>query len=225
MHTRRVGAFLIGGWLLGLFLMAFVTSQTLVNVDRILNNPPQAMSKEFEDVGSETMRQILRFEALHLNRHLVETWEVMQLGIGGALLATSFLTTHRSRVVILGTILMLLIVAYMYFSLTPAMKQLARSFDFVPAGAAEAQRHNYEAFAVWSRVLEIMKAGTGLVIMGRLLFDRYDWKATLTGAPAPAVRRHGRIRRRRRSTLGAAAAGAIEQVDRVNHADDGHVDG
>jgi hypothetical protein len=239
MHTRRVGAFLIGGWLLGTFLMAFVTSQSLVNVDRILNSPPQQITKEFDDLGPEVARQVLRFEASQLNRHLIETWEVMQLGIGGALLATSFLTAHRSRVVIIGTIIMMLTVAYLYFSLTPTMNQLARSYDFLPAGAAQAERSNYAAFAVWSRVLEILKSAVGVIIAGRLLFDRYDWKTKLIGSPPPAVA-NGKVRRRRRRTSGSsgevAATGSsdatvgtsdsaiAEKVDPVDHADDSHVD-
>ena len=50
--------------------------------------------------GLTVMRQILRFQASQHNRHIIETWEVIQLGLGGALLATSVLTAHRSRVII-----------------------------------------------------------------------------------------------------------------------------
>ncbi len=220
MHTRRVGAFLIGGWLLGTFIMFFVTTQSIVNVERIINSPPQAVTKEFEDLGSEVIRQILKYESLQLNRHLTEAWEVMQLGIGGALLATSFLTTHRSRVVIVGTLMMLGIVLYMYFSLTPTMVQLERSYDFLPAGAAQRERDNHAGFAVWDRVLEILKTGIGAIIAARLLFDRYDWKNKLVGTPAPEPA-SGRIRRRRRS---ASAGSKIEEVDSVDNANDSHVD-
>ena len=154
--------------------MAFVTSQSLLNVDRIMNSPPQQVAKEFSDMGTEVTRQILRFEAQNLNRHLMESWQVMQLGIGGALLATSFLTSHRSRFVIGGTAVMMLIVAYMYFSLTPVMNQLARSFDFLPGGAALRERENYQSFVIWYRVMEILKSILGLIIAARLLFDHYD---------------------------------------------------
>ena len=100
MHTRRVGAFLIGAWLLGAALMAFISSQAFVNVERFLNNPPEQIAKELDDIGPDMMRQILRYQASQHTRHIIETWEVMQLGLGGALLATSVLTAHRSRVII-----------------------------------------------------------------------------------------------------------------------------
>jgi hypothetical protein len=241
MHTRRVGAFLIGAWLLGSFLMAFVMSQSLVNVDRIMNSPPQAVSKEFEDIGSEVTRRILRFEAAQLNRHLTETWEVMQFGLGAALLVTSILTSHRSRFLIIGTVLMTAIVVYMYFSLTPRMNQLERSFDFLPAGAAARERDNFQSYAVWYKVLEILKSAFGVIIAARLLFDRYDWRASLIGT-APAAEGKGKGMRKRRRISGAsyvytskpgtnaaapsdtASDTTAGKVDTVDDADDGRVD-
>jgi hypothetical protein len=232
MHTRRVGAFLMGAWLLGTFLMTFVTWQSLVNVDRILNSPPQQVAKEFSDIGTDVTRQILRFEAENLNRHLTETWQVMQLGIGGALLATSFLTSHRSRFVIAGTAIMMLIVVYMYYSLIPGMIQLARSFDFLPIGAAPNERASYQSFAVWYRVLEILKSMIGVLIAVRLLFDFYDWKGKLIGS-TPSPVKHGKVRRRRRSSAPSYVYGerpqsgstdVAKKVDPVDHPDDSHID-
>jgi hypothetical protein len=199
-----------------------------------MNAPPQAVSKEFEELGTDVTRRILRYEALQLNRHLAETWEVMQFGLGAALLATSLLTTHRSRFVIIGTALMTLIVIYMYFSLTPRMSQLERAFDFLPAGAAARERENFQAYAVWYKVLEIMKALVGTIITGRLLFDRYDWRAGLLGSPTSPVVGGKRVRRRRRSSGPsyvydakpdvAPAAPADKKIDVVDDADDGGVD-
>jgi hypothetical protein len=236
MHTRRVGAFLIGAWLLGSFLMAFVTSQSLRNVDRIMNTPPQAVSKEFRDLGPEMTRGILRYEAMQFNRHVTEAWEVMQLGLGAALLATAVFTSHRSRFLIIGTVLMTIIVVYMYFSLTPTMTQLERSFDFQPAGAGGKDRENHSSSVVWYRVLEIFKTIFGVIIAGRLTFDRAEWKAGLLGA-TPSSRRTKGVRRRRRisspslaytpavgSTSAASSRPDGEKVDSVDDSDDGRVD-
>ena len=66
---------------------------------------------------------------------------------------------------------MTLMVAIMYFHVTPLMNALARSYDFLPAAAAVQERESYNYFAVWYRVLEILKSALGIVITGRLLFD------------------------------------------------------
>ena len=194
MHTRRVGAFLIGAWLLGAVLMAFISSQAFVNVERFLNNPPDQIAKELDDIGPDMMRQILRYQASQHTRHIIETWEVMQLGLGGALLATSVLTAHRSRVIISASVIMIAMVLFMYFYLTPAMNALGRSYDFLPPTAALQERENYNQYAVWRRVLEILKALLGFVITGRLLLDRYDWQDKLF--PGSSAQSRG-VRRRR----------------------------
>lgn len=192
MHTRRVGAFLIGAWLFGTLLVAFVSSQSVANVERFFTSQPPQIAKEVDDVGSDVMRQILRYQADQHVRRISETWQVIQLGLGAALLVTAFLTSHRSRIVLACSLTMALIAAVMYFYLTPAMNALARSFDFLPASASIPERENFSRYAVWSRVLEILKIFCALVVTGRLLFDRYEWRDKLI--PGRKV-----LRRRNRS--------------------------
>jgi hypothetical protein len=74
---------------------------------------------------------------------------------------------------------MIAMVAFMYFYLTPAMNALSRAYDFLPPTAALQERENYNHYAVWRRVLEILKALLGIVITGRLVLDRYDWQDKL----------------------------------------------
>jgi hypothetical protein len=210
MHTRRVGAFLIGAWLLGSLLVAFVSSQGYLNVDRFFSSPPTQISKELDDVGPEVMRQILRYQASQHIRHLTETWEVIQLGLGFALLATSFLTPHRSRIVIIGAALMVVMVLVMYFRLTPIMNALARSYDFLPLTAAIQERDAFSHYAVWYRVLEILKAVLGIVITGRLLFDRYDWQEKLIPGSTPSKG----VRRRRKSQVMPGSSPSAAEADR-----------
>jgi hypothetical protein len=197
MHTRRVGAFLIGAWLLGSLLVTFMTSQSYRNVDRFFGSPPPQVAKELDDVGPDVMRQILRFHASEHNRHVTETWEVMQLGIAAALLATSFLTSHRSRIVVICTVLMAIMVLTMYLYVTPVMNTLSRSFDFLPLTAAVQERENFNYYSVWYRVLEVLKTILALMVTGRLLFDRYELQDKLIPGSGGQSKR---VRRKRRSS-------------------------
>jgi hypothetical protein len=203
MHTRRVGAFLIGAWLLGALITSFIAAQSYSNVDRFFSNPPPQVTKEIDDVGPDVMRQILRFQASQHNRHVAETWQVIQLGILGALLATSSLTSHRSRIVIIATSLMFVMVLISYFFLTPVMNALSRSYDFLPPGAATTERENYAYYSVWFRVLDILKTILAFLVTGRLLFDRYEWKDRII--PATPDKGHRR-RRTSRSHSGAVSS-------------------
>lgn len=208
MHTRRVGAFLIGAWLLGSLLMAFVSSQSDVNIERFFSNPPAQVSKELDDVGPEVMRQILRFQASQHIRAISETWEVLQLGIGFALIATSLLTAHRSRIILAATAIMIAMTALQYFFLTPTLNALSRSYDFLPPTAALTERQNFNYHSVWYRVLEILKVIFALIITGRLLFDRYDWTYNVFSKPSSGKR----VRRRRRSPSSSSEPAPVTEA-------------
>ncbi len=199
MHTRRFGAFIIGMWLMGAILMWFSVSQSTMNVERLFSNPPQQVQKEINDMGSDVARQVFRYQASLFTRRVQETWEIIQLGILGALLATSILTAHRSRVVVGATSLMILFVVLQAFYLTPTMNGLARSYDFLPPTAALREREAFSSFQTWHTVLSVLKGILALGIVSRLLFDFYDLgSVVLPWSKAPK-------RRRRRTRPGASS--------------------
>jgi hypothetical protein len=203
MHTRRFGAFLVGAWLLGSVLVWFVTSQSLQTVDRTLTSPPPAIQKELlDDLGPELSRQILLYDASQLNRRVTETWEILQLGLAAALLAISFLTSSRSKTIVIAALLMTLTSAVMALYLTPSMNALARSFDFLPQNAALGERAAFQNLQVWHRVLLIVGLLAALVATARLLFDFYEFGAKLI----PDLGKNTNKRRRRRRTPGDSAA-------------------
>lgn len=195
MHTRRFGAFIAGMWLMGTILIWFAVTQSTDNVDRLFSNPPPQVQKEINDMGPDVARQIFRFQSSTFVRRVQETWEIAQLGLLGALLATSILTAHRSRIVLVATVLMMLCVLYQAFYLTPLMAGLARAFDFLPPTAALREREAFASFNSWHRVMEVLKTLMALGIVARLLFDFYDFGSlVLPWSKAPKRRR--RLRRR-----------------------------
>src|SRR5688572_19181377 len=196
MHNRRFGAFLIGAWLIGTVMVWFATSQGLLNVERTLSTPPQQVAKEFDDMGPDVTRQILRHQAMQLNRRIVETWEIIQLGMAGALLATSFLTTHRSKTTIISAILLMILSAFAAFYLTPAMNALGRSYDFLPPTAALREREAFQRLDVWHRVVNVLSLLIAGLITARLLFDFYEFRDKLL----PDLDKSKKTRRRRRTS-------------------------
>ena len=205
MHNRRFGAFLIGAWLIGTVLVWFTTSQSLLNVDRTLSTPPQQVQKEFDDMGPDVTRQILRHQAMQLNRRVTEIWDVIQLGIAAALLAISVLTPHRSKTTIVSAVLLMMLSAFAAFYLTPAMSALGRSFDFLPSTAALRERDAFQRLDVWHRVTDVLSTLIALLITARLLFDFYEFRDKLL--PDLDKTRKTR-RRRRRSALPSGTAAA-----------------
>jgi hypothetical protein len=220
MHTRRFGAFIAGMWLMGAILMWFAVSQSNMNVERLFTNPPQQIQKEINDMGPDVARQVFRYQSSLFVRRVQETWEIMQLGLLGALLATSILTAHRSRIVLAATALMIVFVLCQAFYLTPLMTGLAKSYDFLPATAALREREAYASFTSWHRILDVLNIILALGIVGRLLFDFYDFgSVVLPWSKAPRKRK--RVRRMRTTSYGIPAKPASEPAAGSTEADSG----
>lgn len=192
MHTRRLASFILGAWLVGCLLMSFVSSQGLQNVDRLLTNPPGPVAKDVEDLGADITRMLLRYQASEMNRFLFQVWGVLQLGLGGAFVISSVLTSHRSKFLIGVSLMMMVLIAIQMFYVAPAMNALSRSLDFLQVNAAFKERDAYQSFRIWDIVLEILKMALGLALAARLLFDRYAWKQQF-GAPQRISRRKRRV--------------------------------
>jgi hypothetical protein len=218
MHTRRLASFLLGAWLLGSILLAFVVAgQNFAQVDRILDTPPGQISKDIDELGADVVRQMFRYQAAETNRFLFQVWGIVQLGIGLAFLTTVTITAHRNKVLTLLGLLMLLITCAQALYIVPAMTALGRQFDFLPPTANSPERDTHRSLHIWSEILEVIKLLAGFIVAARLLFDRMAWRDRL----APA-RTHRPGRRRRKRTRDGSE---VEEVQPVDHAHDSHVDG
>jgi hypothetical protein len=218
MHTRRLASFILGMWLLGSLFFTFVTMQSVATVDRIMENPPGPVAKDIEDLGSDITRLLLAYEASELNRFLTNTWEVMQMGLGAAFLSSVLFTSHRSKYLIVVSIVMLLIVAVQTAYISPSMASLGRSFDFMPKAAQAQERENYRNYEVMYSTASTIKLLLGLTLAARLLFDRYAWKKRFsTEAPKE-------LRRRRRSSSSSPESGKVAEVVPVPQAIEEHKD-
>lgn len=185
--------------------MGYVSSQSYVTVERILNSPPGPVAKDLEDLGSDITRQLLRYEASELNRFLAQVWAVVQLGLGAALFASALLTSHRSKFILGLTAAMFLMVVYQMAAIQPSLNALGRSFDFLPPGAAQRERDSYQTQHIWYLVLEVLKIILGVILSARLLFDRYNWQEKVMPKSRKQLRRRHRTTRTPAATEPAAS--------------------
>jgi hypothetical protein len=171
-----------------------------------------------------------------MNRFIYNTWGVAQIGIGLAFLSACTFTAHRSKFLMIGGAVAVLLAAIQVLYTLHSMMALGRSFDFLPPNAALKERDMYQGYSTLNTVMEVFKILIGLALSVRLLIDRYGWKKKLLPA-APK-----RLERRRKAVAGGttrtssatATAGAKStetassvavEGDAVDKSDDGHVDG
>jgi len=220
---------------MGCLLMIFISYQNMVNVDRIMGNPPGPVAKDIEDLGSDITRMLLRYQASEMNRFIFNTWGVGQIGIGLAFLSAVTFTAHRSKFLLIGGAVAVLLAGIQVMYTMHSMMAIGRAFDFLPINAALKERELYQGYSTLNTVLEVLKILIGFSLAIRLLIDRYGWKKKLLPiAPKRLEKRRRSVSgsTRTSSVAGIAAAGkttdgggvAVER-DAVDKSDDGHVDG
>ena len=83
---KSFAVFLLGVWLAGTILLAFVATQNFATVDRILSQPTPQAATPLSALPHETMRPLLRHLSSELNRLYFFAWGVAQIVFGVMLL-------------------------------------------------------------------------------------------------------------------------------------------
>jgi hypothetical protein len=126
MHTRRIVAFLLGAWLMGSVLTAFIAFDRLSAVERLLQSPYPAAAEAITSAGGQAARQIMRYQAIEQIHTARSYWGIAEIAIGLAVVALlgSSGAVNRSVVGIAGA--MVLVAAFLRFVITPELHYLAR---------------------------------------------------------------------------------------------------
>lgn len=175
MRTRRVGSFLIGAWLLANLLIGFVVSQNLRNIDRFLADPPASAARTVETVGSPATRLLLFESATKLNRHILEAWEWIQIGLAAALLITALVPDARGPILTAGAAILFVICCATAFYLRPAITELQRVALAGSVSGAIRTGPTIEYLEAWLSILGVFKTLLSVLIALRLLGDWHAW--------------------------------------------------
>jgi hypothetical protein len=169
MRFRRVSCFVLGLWLGGGLLMAWLASSGFRDVDRLMAKPGPTAAAGIRTLGYSRARALLRYQVAEQNRVDFETWEAVQM-VGGTAFFFYLLFGTTEKKFGLGVVLaMLLIVAAQRFLLTPDLVSLEHSIDLLPPEAAGGQRDAFWIMHSAYSGLEALKWGLALVLAGKTL--------------------------------------------------------
>lgn len=128
---RALLIMLLGGWIVGTLLMAFVATQNFRTVDRLLAAPTVEFSRAIAPLGHDEARSVLRYLVSELNRLYFSAWGLTQLALGAAVIAAALglRPLDRTVVTVAATIFVIVIVSLW---LSQLLLPLGRSLDFVP---------------------------------------------------------------------------------------------
>jgi len=168
MHYRRIATFLLGLWLGGGLLMAWVAIESFRPVDEMLASPGAVTAVQIKALGQDGARALLRRQTAEQNRWYFETWELQQFILGSGFFFFLLFGSSEGKFSLLLLLLMLLIVAVQHFGLTPNLYLP----DSILTGAPAVEHNRFWMLHTVYIALEILKWGLGLVLGARLVFHR-----------------------------------------------------
>jgi hypothetical protein len=166
MRFRRLICFVLGLWLGGGLLMAWLASSGFRQADRLLANPGPAASNQIRTLGYSSARALLRYQVAEQNRLAFATWETVQLA-GGTLFFLYLLFGTTARKFGLGIVLaMILIVALQRFLLTPDLSAMERAIEISPEVVGRPRDAFWMIHSAYFS-LEALKWGLALILAGK----------------------------------------------------------
>jgi hypothetical protein len=135
-HTRRISTFLLGGWIGCSIFMAFVVLESLHSASLVMNSPVEPVAKIIKTLGADQLELLLKHHAAEQTRNLYYIWEEAQIMLGLALGICLYFATQKRLLSLVLCGVMLGVVMFQFFAITPELSYLGRETDFAPGGAS-----------------------------------------------------------------------------------------
>jgi len=122
---------LLAGWIAGTLILAGVATQNFRTIDRLLSGPTPEFSRAIAPLGNDEARVVLRHLSSELNRLYFRAWGLIQLLLGGAILAGALGLRPLDRTGVTGAAAILALVVALLV-LNWLIVPLGRGLDFLP---------------------------------------------------------------------------------------------
>jgi hypothetical protein len=172
MHYRRIACFMLGLWLGGGLLMAWVAAQNSRSVDRLLSQSNPFVAVQIKTLGPAGTRLLLRYQAAEQDRWYFESWELAEIIWGAGLLLYLLFGSTEGKVSLLLVLLMVVLAVLQRLLLTPEMASLGRLASLIPPGEPSSERTRFWMLHNAYFGVELLKWGLGLLLAGRLVWRR-----------------------------------------------------
>lgn len=147
---------LLGGWITGTLLIAFVATQNFRTVDRLLSAPTVEFSRAITPLAHDEARSVLRYLVAELNRLFFSAWGLTQLALGAAIVATALGLRPLDRTVITIAAMVFVIVIVLLL-LNQLLLPLGRSLDFVPRTLVSPELARFRTLHLIYTALDMLK--------------------------------------------------------------------
>jgi hypothetical protein len=171
MRSRRLACVLLGIWMGGGLLVAWVAAANRRSAERVPVEANTAASLELRHMGPAA-RRLMHYQAAQQNRWLLSDWGMAQVALGGLLFLYLLFASREGKRSLLLALVMVVAAALERTLLTPEMAASGRALDFPDSLELASESGRLAAFsALYLTVLAVQWAA-GLWLAGRLVLPR-----------------------------------------------------
>jgi hypothetical protein len=164
MHSTRIAAFLLGAWLTCCLFLDAVVVQNFRFASRFLATPAPQVSAIVKAAGQQQVALMLRHFVAEQSRFYFSTWGLMQLPLAALALVLIYFAMEKRTLPAAVVGVMLLLVAFQTFFITPELSFRGREVDFPPmSGSLAAQAR------LWMLAEVFIATEAAKVIIGMVL--------------------------------------------------------
>jgi len=164
MRSYRIACLVLGMWLAGGFFMAWMATENFLAADRILNQGNPAAIARLNAIGLAEGQALLRYQVSEQNRFYFESWEIIQIFLGGFFFSFLLLATREGKATLGLALFMLMLLAAQRFVLTPEITALGRTMDFMPPAQVAGEHAKFLVLHTAYVAVELAKWGLGLLL-------------------------------------------------------------
>jgi hypothetical protein len=179
MHARRFACMLLGFWLAGSIVMAFIASDSGNTAERLLIVQGQAASLRIKAMGREEARIMLAYPVRQQVRWWLEEWENLEMALGAFFFLFLLFGTREGKLALSLTLGIYAIVLFQRFFTSPQILYLGAQMDFVPLNVVIPERNQLIAVQKIFTGVEIFKAlailGLGVYMIARTRRSSHSW--------------------------------------------------
>jgi hypothetical protein len=173
MHTRRLAAFLLGGWIAGsIFMVTLVITNLRAANSAFQGTMPEPVHQMLQNAGLENVRMLVQFHASEMTRTYLSRWELLQIVLGIGFLFVLVFATHTRRAPLFFGGMMVVLVAFLHFFIAPELAYIGRQLDFVPRDSNIDLRLRLWMLTQVYFVLDAVKVLIGLGLAAYLFYFR-----------------------------------------------------
>lgn len=172
MHTRRIATFLLGAWIAGSLWIVFLQLQSSQFPNALLNRAIPPASKTIQTLGREQAALLLHHFAAEQVRIYSRLWERIEIVLALALAWFLFRATQKRAFPLLLCAVMLILVLFQYFALTPELTYQGREIDFPAPSTGASLMSRVLALQYVYAVMEAVKLIAGGILAGYLFLFR-----------------------------------------------------